>query len=166
MFQHCLCPHSPSLRLIIPHHVPNYVAHYSLHFFRFVSLRIPVLPETLWARTIKNPDCSTGPLVRLFACTAHSFAYCTLLALLVRSAALTPLLARSLRSLPRLWESESFDGYLLCVFFYSGPKCGVLPESRLTLNEATVFASHSARFSCISSHLFYHKAFCLSSVRR
>ena len=49
----------------------------------------------LWARSTKNRDWSTGPLVRQFA---HS-------------------LARSLRSLPRSWDSEWLDGYLFCVFF-------------------------------------------------
>ena len=44
--------------------------------------------------------------VRSFAHTAHLFACYGLLALLAPSAELTRLLARSLRSLPRLWESE------------------------------------------------------------
>ena len=47
--------------------------------------------STLWARSTKNPDVSTGPLARPFARS---------LAPLTRS------LARSLRSLPRSWDSE------------------------------------------------------------
>ena len=31
---------------------------------------------------------------------------------------LTQLLARSLRSLPRWWESQLLDGYFVCVFFF------------------------------------------------
>ena len=50
----------------------------------------------LWSKTAKNTDCSTGPLTRPFACTAHSFAFSTLLASLTRSAALTRLLAHSI----------------------------------------------------------------------
>ena len=42
----------------------------------------------------------------MFAHTAHSFACSGLLASLAPSAALTRLLARSLRSLPRSWDSE------------------------------------------------------------
>ena len=74
-----------------------------------------------WARIIKNPDESTGPLARPFARTAHSFACSGLLASLAPSAALTRLLARSLRSLPRSWDSELLHGYLICVFFSSAP---------------------------------------------
>ena len=66
---------------------------------------------TLWTRSTKNPDVSTGPLARPFA---------WLLAPLTRSLVLHyPLrsrtLLRSLRSLPRSWDSESLDGY--SVFF-------------------------------------------------
>ena len=49
---------------------------------------------------------ATRSSVRSFARTAHSFACSGLLASLAPSAALTRLLARSLRSLPRSWESE------------------------------------------------------------
>ena len=49
---------------------------------------------------------ATCSSVRSFACTAHSFACSGLLASLAPSAALTRSLARSLRSLPRSWESE------------------------------------------------------------
>ena len=52
---------------------------------------------------------ATRSSVRWFARPArpaHSFACSALLALLARSAALTCLLARSLRSLPRSWDSE------------------------------------------------------------
>ena len=50
-------------------------------------------------------------VVRSFAHTAHSFTCSFLLILLTRSPALTRLLARSLCSLPRSWESEWLDGY-------------------------------------------------------
>ena len=50
-------------------------------------------------RAIRSSICS-------FARTAHSFACSALLALLARSAALTRTLARSLHSIPRLWDSE------------------------------------------------------------
>ena len=53
-----------------------------------------------------NRDVSTGPLACPFARS---------LAPLTRS------LARSLCSLPRLWESEWLEGYLFCVFFLFWP---------------------------------------------
>jgi hypothetical protein len=59
---------------------------------------------------------ATRSSVRSFARTAHSFACSGLLASLAPSAALTRSLARSLRSLPRSWDSELLDGYLICVF--------------------------------------------------
>ena len=62
--------------------------------------------NALWSGTNKNRVVSTGPL-------AHPFA---------RSLApLTRSLARSLRSLPSLWESELLDGYLFCVLFLFWP---------------------------------------------
>ena len=63
----------------------------------------------------------TRSSVRSFARTAHSFPCSGLLASLAPSAALTRSLARSLHSLPRSWDRELLDGYLFCVFFYSGP---------------------------------------------
>ena len=51
---------------------------------------------------------ATRSSIRLYAHTADSFACSRLLALLTPSAALTRSLARSLRSLPRLWDSEFF----------------------------------------------------------
>ena len=51
---------------------------------------------------------ATRSSVYSFARTAHSFACSGLLVLLAPSAALTCSLACSLRSLPRLWESEFF----------------------------------------------------------
>ena len=55
------------------------------------------LLTSLWSRITKNPDWNTGPLACSFARTtlfAHS----------------------------RSWDSEWLNGYLFCVFFYSGPK--------------------------------------------
>ena len=49
---------------------------------------------------------ATRSSIRSFARTAHSFACSGLLASLTPSAALTRSLARSLRSLPRSWDSE------------------------------------------------------------
>ena len=60
---------------------------------------------------------ATRSSVRSFTRTAHSFACSRLLASLASSAALTRLLARSLRSLPCSWVSELLDGYFVCVFF-------------------------------------------------
>ena len=51
-----------------------------------------------WRSTVMNRDLSTGPLARPFTRTAHS-----------------------LRSLPRLWESELLDGYFVCVFIHFRP---------------------------------------------
>ena len=58
-----------------------------------------------------------------FAHTAHSFAWSTLLASLMRSTALTCLLARSLCSFPSSWKSKWLDSFFFWVFSYSGPKC-------------------------------------------
>ena len=44
-----------------------------------------------------------------------------LLASLPRFAALTHSLAHLLCSLPPLWDSEQFNGYLFCFFFHFGP---------------------------------------------
>ena len=55
-----------------------------------------------------------------FARTAPSIACSTQLASLARSAALTRSLARSLCSLPRLWESELLDCFFFCFLFYFG----------------------------------------------
>ena len=61
-----------------------------------VDWSILTLPSiALWARTTKNTDRATRSSVCSFACTAHLFAC-------------SALLARSLRSLPRSWESELF----------------------------------------------------------
>ena len=66
----------------------------------------------LWPGTNKNRDVkywATRSSVRSFARTAHSFACSALLPSLAPSAALNHLLTRSLRSLPRLWESVRLD---------------------------------------------------------
>ena len=77
--------------------------------------------DALWSITAKNTDCSTGSLARPFAGTTHSFACSGLLALFAPSTALTHLLARSLCSLPRSWDSEWLDGYFVSGFFYFWP---------------------------------------------
>ena len=64
---------------------------------------------------------ATRSSVRSFARTARLFACSGLLVLLAPSAALTRSLARSLRSLPRSWESELLDGYFVCVFLHFRP---------------------------------------------
>ena len=62
---------------------------------------------------------ATRSAVRSFSRTAHSLACSGLLASLMPSAALTHLLARSLRSLPRSWESEFFMSQNDPVLFHS-----------------------------------------------
>ena len=66
----------------------------------------------LWSRITKNADVSTGPLAHLFARLLAP------LASLMRSAALTCLLAHSLLT---SWGSEWLDSYFCCVFPCSGP---------------------------------------------
>ena len=66
---------------------------------------------------------ATRSSVRLFARTAHSFACSGLLASLAPSAELTRSLARSLRSLPRSWESESLMSQNDPVLSHSGMIC-------------------------------------------
>ena len=74
----------------------------------------------LWSETNKNRDVSTGPLVRPFARTAHSFACSGLLASLAPSAALTRSLAHFAHSLARGTVNDWMP--ILSVFFlYSGP---------------------------------------------
>ena len=63
---------------------------------------------------------ATRSSVRSFARTAHSIACSGLLASLASSAALTPSLARSLRSLPRSWDSELFMSQNDLVLSHSG----------------------------------------------
>ena len=65
----------------------------------------------LWSGTNKNRDeyWVTRSSIRSFARTAHSFACSGLLPSLAPSAALNRFLTRSLRSLPRLWESVRLD---------------------------------------------------------
>ena len=87
------------------------------------ALTHAVVPGELYLRARRgtvgqnNQKYSSGLLAHLFACTVHSFACSALLASLTRSAALTCSLARSLRPLPRLWDSEWLDGYFICVSF-------------------------------------------------
>ena len=73
----------------------------------------------LWSGTNKNRDVSTRPLARPFARTAHSLACSRLLASLAPFAALTRSLARLLRSLPCLWESELLMSQNDLVFSHS-----------------------------------------------
>ena len=73
--------------------------------------RIPSSAQ--WARSIKNPDVSTGLLPHLFACSL---------------ALLTCLLAHSLGSLPHSWESEWLDDDSICVLFRSGPWCSAVAQ--------------------------------------
>ena len=77
---------------------------------------------------------ATRSPVRSFARTAHSFACSGLLALLAPSAALTRLLARSLCSLPRSWESEFLMSQNDLVLSHSAPprprKWGRRPRRR------------------------------------
>ena len=85
--------------------------------------------------------------VRSFACSA----LLTSLALLARSTALIRSLARSFRSLSRMWGSELLDSYLFCVFLYSGPQCRHQPIffSVSRWNSGLFFNSISSTFSLL-----------------
>ena len=93
-----------SWQLFPSHKYPIPFWHVLLHATSFIS-HPP--PSSLWLIIVKNTDCSTEPLARPFARSLVP---------------LTCSLARSLRSLPRSWESKWLDGYFFCVFFYSGPQ--------------------------------------------
>ena len=64
---------------------------------------------------------ATPSSVRSFGRTGHSFACSGLHASLAPSAALTPSLAHSLRSLPRLWDSEFLMSQYDLVLSHSAP---------------------------------------------
>ena len=81
----------------------------------------PQITSPLWSKIEKNTGVSTGPLAGALARTAHLFAWSGLIASLAPSAGLTHSLARSLRSLPRSWDSEWLDGYYVCVFSHFRP---------------------------------------------
>ena len=90
---------------------------------------------TLWSKTTKNTDWSTGSLARPFAhsltpltrllapeSSLHSHPpLCSLVRSLAHLAHSLTLLTRSLRSLPRSWDIDLSDGYFICVFFYFWP---------------------------------------------
>ena len=74
----------------------------------------------LWSITAKNTDCITGPLARPFArsvapLTRSLAPDCSLR--FARALRCAHSLARSLRSLPRSWESV-LHGYFVCDFFF------------------------------------------------
>ena len=100
---------------------------------------------------------ATCSSIRLFAGIAHSFACSALFASLARSAALTRSLARLLRSLPSLWDSEWLNGYLFCVFFYSGPKC----PAQIITAPAQLITAPAPRFQ-----LYLFIWFCILSSHR
>ena len=78
----------------------------SFLFYLFLRFFLSIFAFALWARTIKNTNCITGPLALPFA---HSLAPLTRSLAphyLLRSRPPMRSLARSLRSLPRSWESE------------------------------------------------------------
>ena len=114
--------------------------------------------SALWARLDSN-HWSTGLLARLFACTAHSSACSTLLALLACSASLTPSLARSLRSLLRSWKSLLLDGHLFWVFQVSHIQR--LAFRVCSLRGALRGVSHDFRSKCLrcvaakKRHIFF-----------
>ena len=71
----------------------------------------------------EQPRIQTEVLGHSFVLVPSLFGCSALLDLLARLAALTRSPARSLGSLPRSWESDWLDGYLVCVFFCFGPQC-------------------------------------------
>ena len=71
-------------------------------------------------RSTKNPDVSTGLLAPLFARSLAPLTRSHAPHYALRSAALTRSLARSLRSLPRSWESEFFMSQNDMVLSHSG----------------------------------------------
>ena len=75
--------------------------------------------KTLWARLTRNPEVSTGPLVRPFARSLALFTHLLALPCLPYSRTLLRTFARSIaRSLTsRLWESKLLEVYFFCVFF-------------------------------------------------
>ena len=102
----------------------KYIGEYGIHGAWFVAMLIlrPVSsPPPLWSITAKNRDVSTGPLARPFARSlaplTHSLASdCSL-----RSRPPLRSLVRSLRSLPRSWESEFLMSQNDLVLSHSGP---------------------------------------------
>ena len=97
---------------------------------------------------------ATRSSVRSFARTAHSFACSRLLASLAPSAALTRLLARSLRSLPRSWESEFLMSQNDLVLSHSA----LLAILLHCIQSAVSFAAHhfSASFRTLKPHSAPH----------
>ena len=92
---------------------PRRILAFSLTGFHFLGLLTRnVVPHAHYGP--KQPRIQTEvlghSLVCLFVRSHHS------LASLAPSAALTRSLARSLRSLPRSWDSDILDGYFVCVF--------------------------------------------------
>ena len=106
--------------------------------------------------------------VHSFTRTAHSFACTALLALLARSAALTHLLARSLHSLPRSWESEFLMSYNDLVFSHSAlSRRPILP----CLSHLTILSCYSQLprhpfllIATVSPSFFFHSPHCLFTV--
>ena len=110
----------------------------------------------------------THSSVRSFARTAHSLLSTTRFAWALCCA---HSLACSLCSLPRSWESEWLDGYLFCVFFYSGHLCNIgftillfafpLTESARSI---LMLQSNQARNRCKGSSQESRRSFDLSKV--
>ena len=74
--------------------------------------------RSLWSRITNNPDCSTGPLVHMFACSLALLTH-----LLVQPARFARVLhcAHSFYSLPPSWVGEFIQWLFFLFFFVFGP---------------------------------------------
>ena len=110
-----------------------------------------------WARSVKNPDVSTGPLARPFT---HSLAplSCSLApprslrsrvplrSLVCSFARLLACSLRSLCSFPRSWESNWLDGYFVCVFFLFWAIVQWQRDEKITMKAAKQKKNHFSFF--------------------
>ena len=130
LFKSCFF-HSHHLTFLPSLHIPSrfwrFYANQAFGQTRWLFIRwgkiLSRFSNPLRAKITKNIDWSTGPLAGPFSRTAHSFACFALLASLasLRSTAITRSLARSLRSLPRTWESELLMSQNDLVLSHSAP---------------------------------------------
>ena len=112
----------------------------------------------------KNTDCSTGPLARPFARSLAPLPRSLAPDCLLRSRPPLRSLARSLRSLPRSWDSELLDGYLICVFFYSGPQC-TRATSKANTKAPTANTIKAFQTTCQTTIMATFTAFLVTSHR-
>ena len=164
LFKSCFF-HSHHLTFLPSLHIPSrfwrFYANQAFGQTRWLFIRwgkiLSRFSNPLRAKITKNIDWSTGPLAGPFSRTAHSFACFALLASLasLRSTAITRSLARSLRSLPRTWDSEWLEGYLICVFFLFWPTVQPRFRIRVGIGLHAGVADFQGRFPCF----FFFDAF-------